>query len=41
MVNVLLWVFGVVGNYNTRFRPVKYPVTQLKAYSDPHPEIPA
>ena len=33
MVNVLLWVFGVVGNYNTSFRPVKCRRTQLKAYS--------
>jgi hypothetical protein len=33
MRNVLLWVFGVVGNYNTNFRRVKCPLTQLKAYS--------
>ena len=31
MVNVLLWVFGVVGNYNTNFRPVKCRLTQLKS----------
>lgn len=31
MVNVLLWVFGVVGNYNTIFLPVNPPCTQLMA----------
>lgn len=31
MVNVLLWVFGVVGNYNTIFLLVKPPCTQLMA----------
>ena len=32
MVNVLLGVFSVVGNYNTKFPPVKRPHTQLKSW---------
>jgi len=31
MVNFLLWVFGVVGNYNTKIFPVKRRITQLKS----------
>src|SRR5690606_21946604 len=38
MVNGLLWVFGVVGNYNTSFAPVKCRHTQLKSYSR-HPSL--
>jgi hypothetical protein len=31
MVNVLLWVIGVVGNYNTKIPPVNGRGPQLKA----------
>jgi len=31
MVNVLLWVIGVVGNYNTTIPPVNDQSPQLKA----------